>query len=262
VLCWVIAPFLLLAFAVLYPWPSDTGRLFAWRIQPAMSAMVLGAAYVGGAYFFVRAGLADGWHTIKAGFPPVALFAGLLGIATVLHWNKFSHTHVAFWLWVTLYFTTPWLVLWVWLCNRSHDAPPSGREPMVPIAAARVIALVGWLAVITGFLLFAFPAKAIAVWPWPMTPLTARVMGAVLCLGLAGTGSVVDRRWSSARLAFQVAELMLVLLIGAGIRAAGEFDTTRVLTWLFAFGFPALAFGLFAVDWRMRREQPRTGLEP
>jgi hypothetical protein len=50
-----IVPFLLLAFAVLVPWPTDTKRLFAWAIKPTMSAMILGSVYLGGAYFFVRA---------------------------------------------------------------------------------------------------------------------------------------------------------------------------------------------------------------
>src|SRR3954452_692349 len=87
-----IIPFLLLAFAVLYFWPSDTGRLFAWPIKPPLTAMVLASVYLGGAYFFLRAARASSWHTIKAGFPPVATFAGLLGIATLVHWDKFSHS--------------------------------------------------------------------------------------------------------------------------------------------------------------------------
>ena len=124
----VIVPFLLLAWAVLYPWPSDTGRLFAWTIASHLSAMVLGSAYLGGAYFFVRAARATRWHTIKAGFPPVGLFATLMGIATLLHWDKFSHAHVAFWLWVLLYFTTPFLIAWVWWRNRPHDAPAVSRR--------------------------------------------------------------------------------------------------------------------------------------
>ena len=50
-------PFLVVAFAVLYPWPGDTDRLFAWHIRPTMTAMVLGSAYLGGAWFFVHAAL-------------------------------------------------------------------------------------------------------------------------------------------------------------------------------------------------------------
>src|SRR4051812_16331151 len=77
----VIIPFLLAAFVVLYFWPRDTGRLFAWPIMPPMTALMLASVYLGGAYFFLRAARATQWHTVKAGFPPVATFATLLGIA-------------------------------------------------------------------------------------------------------------------------------------------------------------------------------------
>ena len=93
-----IVPFLLVAFVVLYGFPGDTDRLFAWTIKPTLSAMVLGAVYLGGAYFFVRAARSTQWHTIKAGFLAVTTFATLMGIATVIHWDKFNHHHVAFWL--------------------------------------------------------------------------------------------------------------------------------------------------------------------
>ncbi|HZM65079.1 MAG TPA: hypothetical protein VFC16_02115 [Nakamurella sp.] len=52
-----IIPFLLVAFVVLYFWPSadDTARLFAWRIAPGFTSMVLASVYLGGSYFFLRA---------------------------------------------------------------------------------------------------------------------------------------------------------------------------------------------------------------
>ena len=54
---WVAAlviPFLIVAFIILYIFPQNTERLFAWKLQPTMSAMMLGAAYAGGIYFFTR----------------------------------------------------------------------------------------------------------------------------------------------------------------------------------------------------------------
>ena len=237
---WFIAPFLLLAFAVLWPVPTDTDALFAWHITPTLTAMVLGAAYLGGGYFFVRVGRATHWHTVKGGFVPVGTFAILLGIATVIHWGKFHHRHVAFWLWAGLYFTTPFLVGFVYLRNRRHDAPDDDTEPRLPATAARLIGGVGALALATGLLLFAAPDTVIRYWPWHLTPLTARVMGAVFCLGLAGIGAFVDRRWTSARLPLQVAAVMLVLILVAGARAHAQLDSGNVLTWVFVAGFGTL----------------------
>src|SRR4051794_26556114 len=142
----VIIPFLVLAFAVLCGWPSDTDRLFAWPIKPPLTAMLLGSVYLGGAYFFARAVPASRWHTIKGGFPPVATFASLMGIATILHWGKFPPSHVAFWLWVGLYFTPPFLIAGVWLANRRYEARPADGDVLVPEPMARLIGCIGVLA--------------------------------------------------------------------------------------------------------------------
>ena len=108
---------------VLYLFPGDTKRLFAWTINPTMTAMVLASAYLGGAYFFVRVLFEPRWNVVKTGFLSVALFASLLGVATVLHWDRFNHRHVAFWLWAGLYLTAPILVFGGWLANQRFAAP-------------------------------------------------------------------------------------------------------------------------------------------
>src|SRR4030081_1727175 len=117
----LVIPFLVTAFAILYFQPNDTGRLFAWPITPAMTSFLLGSAYIGGAYFFLRVILDPRWHHIWVGFLPVTTFATLMLIATLLHWDKFSHGNPAFWAWISIYATTPFLVAGVWLRNRNAD---------------------------------------------------------------------------------------------------------------------------------------------
>jgi hypothetical protein len=239
----VIVPFLVLAFVDLYFWPGSTARSFAWHIVPTLTAMLLGSVYIGGAYFFVRAARAQRWHEIKAGFLPVAAFATLMGVATVLHWSRFAHTHVAFWLWAGLYFTTPFLVLGAWWANRGHDVPPAAGDQLVPVWARAAVAAVGALAVATSAVLFLFPDRALTVWPWLLTPLTARVMGAIFALGCAGLGALTEARWTSYRLMAQVGAVMLALIAVAVLRAPGQLDPSRALTWLFLAGFVAVVVG-------------------
>jgi hypothetical protein len=246
-----IVPFLVVAFAVLYPWPTDTGRLFAWHIVPTMTPMVLGSAYLGGAYFFVRAASSSHWHTVKGGFVPVTVFASLLGIATIVHWTKFTHDHVAFWLWAGLYFTTPFLVLAAWLRNRRLDRQVSAEDLLLPAGATWALALVGAAAVVTGAVLYLWPAAAMRFWPWSLTPLTARTLGAVLCLGVAGLGAPIDRRWTVARIPLQAAFVMLVLMFVAGLRAHAQFDAGNALTWVFLVGFIAVIVAIAVLSWRM-----------
>ena len=250
----VIIPFLVLAFLVLWGWPRDTGRLFAWPIKPPLTALILGSVYLGGAFFFGRATRATRWHTVKAGFPPVATFATLMGIATILHWGKFIHTNVAFWLWVALYFTTPFLIAGVYLANRRSEDRGTGNEVVVPKSLAQVIGGIGVLAVAMTVFLFAFPQQAIDLWPWTLTPLTARAMGAIFALGLAAVGAFTERRWSAYRLMVQVEIVMLVLILAAGVRSASDWDPANVLTWLFAAGFTGVLVASGVLYVRMERQ--------
>lgn len=234
-----IVPFLVVAFVVLFGFPRDTDRLFAWTINPPMTPMTLGAVYLGGSYFFVRVFRARRWHEVKAGFVAVGTFASLMGVATVLHWDKFNHDHVAFWLWGGLYFTTPFLVWAVWARNQRRGTAPGPDDLVLPPLARAGLAVTGALALAAGLFLFLAPEQAIDAWPWTITPLTSRVLGAIFMLGVAGLGVVTDPRWSAARLMLQVQVLMLTLILVAGARARDDFDSSNVLTWLLLGGFLA-----------------------
>lgn len=245
-----IIPFLVVAFVVLYPVPSANRRWFAWEIQPTMTPMVLGAAYLGGAYFFARVVAARSWAAVHAGFLPVALFAGTLGVTTVLHWDRFNHDHLAFWLWAGLYFTTPALVLAVWWRNRSQRLPAGESLPTTVRAA---LAAAGLASLLLGLYLVAVPARAADVWPWPVSPLTARVMGAVLMLGVAAVVLAADGRRDAAPLMAEVAVVMVALILVAAVRARDEFFTDRPLTWMLGGGLVAVLAG---AAWLARRARP------
>jgi hypothetical protein len=238
-----ILPFLLVAFVLLYLFPDDTGRLWSWPIKPTMSPMVLASAYLGGSWFFFRVQRERRWHVMKSGFPAVALFATLLGVATLLHWDKFSHQKVAFWIWAALYFVAPFLVVAAWLRNQRYGAPPGPDEPRLGPVSRAVTGVAGALALLTGATMFAFPESWIPHWPWLLTPLTCRVMGAILCLGGAGVGIWLDPRWSTLGLMLEVAVIMLGLMLVAAARAHGEFATDRFLTWALLVGIGALWVG-------------------
>jgi len=253
-----IVPFLVVAFVVLYGFPRDTGRLFAWTIAPPMTPMTLGAVYLGGAYFFVRAFQARAWHTVKAGFVAVGTFASLMGVATIIHWDRFNHTHVAFWLWAGLYFTTPFLVWGVWAANRRRDTPTGPDELLLPPTARLLMGATGAVAVVAGLFLFVLPQRAIDVWPWHLTPLTSRVLGAIFMLGTGALGVVTDARWSAARLLVQVQVFMLTLILVAAARAHADFDTSNAMTWLFLGGFVAALASAAVLSVTMdARDRPR-----
>jgi hypothetical protein len=118
----------------------------------------------------------------------------------------------------------------------------------------------GAVAVVAGAFLFLLPQRAIDVWPWHLTPLTARVLGAIFMLGLAALGVITDARWSAARLMLQVQIFMLTLILIAAVRAHADFDTSNVMTWLLLVGFLAAIASAAAMsvmmDARAGRQRP------
>lgn len=252
----LIIPFLLTAFAILYLLPTYSGELFAWAVRPPMTAMMLGAAYLGGAYYFSRVVVAKRWHTIKLGILPVTSFASYLGIATLLHWDRFNHPHPAFILWAILYLGLPPLLLIVWLRNRSTDpgTPDSGYPPL-PKSIRRLLGLEGGILVVTSLLLLLLPEVMIPIWPWALTPLTARVMAAMFILpGLVGVGIALDARWSAARIILQAQIGALVFILLAIFRATGDIYWSSVGAWLFVASMLALWLSLIGIYLWMERQ--------
>jgi len=93
------------------------------------------------------------------------------------------------------------------------------------------------------------------VWPWTLTPLTARVIGGWFALpGVSALLMARDGRWSASRV------VVLAGLILAGIaRAWDDFDPSNPLTWVYValialtlLGFAALYLGMEAYRRRKR----------
>lgn len=210
----LVLPFLAAAFVLLYFFPADTERLFAWTIQPPLTAMVLAAAYAGGIWFFIQVLRVGRWHRVRHGFPGALLFATLLGIATVLHWDRFHFGHISFITWATLYLVTPVLLLGVLVVNwRADRGRPDAVDTTIPWPARILLALFGLAALATGLVLFLAPQVAIGSWAWEVTPLTARVIGTVLTLpGTVHLWLLLDSRWSAFRWIFQAQLVSLVFL--------------------------------------------------
>jgi len=253
----IIVPILTVAFGMLYLFPERTEELFAWALRPSMSAMMLGAAYLGGAYFFTRVVLAKQWHTIQLGLLPVSAFAGFLGLATLIHWDRFTPGHVSFMLWAFLYLTLPFVIAGVWLRNRATDPhTPDAEYPPLPQLARRLLLGIGALLVVVSLLLFLLPDAMIPAWPWTLSPLTARVMAALFVLpGIVGLGIGLDGRWSAARIILQAQIGALVLILLALVLARTDVDWSRAVAWTFAAGMIAITAILIGVYITMERRR-------
>ena len=213
--------------------------------------MFLASAYLGGIVFFVNVLRPNLWHRVRHGFPAVLVFATLLSIATFLHWDRFHPGHISFIVWVTLYVVTPFLVLGVIILNRGQDPRvPDERDYALPLVVRVVLAVIGLCALVAGLFLFFSPQQTIDVWAWPLTPLTARVAGAVLTLpGMVNVWMLWDARWSAFRWVFQAQLASLVFIVAAlGIRH-DDLLWERPSTALFVGGmiFSLVAYAAFYV---------------
>ena len=133
----------------------------------------------------------------------------------------------------------------------------TSADLLLPAGTSRIIAIGGGLSMLTSAFLFLLPGTAATIWPWPLTPLTSQVMGAIFALGIAGLGAPFDRRWSTARTLLQVAALMLALIIVAGLRASAELDPANPMTWLLTAGFGAVLAAIVVLYLRMQGTRGR-----
>ena len=214
----VVVPFLLLAFLILYFFPDLSGERFAWAIKPHMTALFMGSGYLGGAYMFIFAIFGKRWHRIKAAFPPVTTFTVAMLLATVIHWDRFDLSHFPFQLWLFLYIVTPFIVPYLWIKNRVTDpGTPEPDDLTVPILAKWAFMAFGVMGIGMAIFMFISPQSIIAIWPWTLSPLTARILGGWFgLLGVGGLYASQDSRWSAWRVPLQSITFWgILILLGA-----------------------------------------------
>ena len=225
-----------------------------------MTALIMGAGYIAGAYFFVRVARATRWHRVHLGLLPITAFTAFLGVATFIHWDQFDHDHVAFWIWTVLYVTTPLLVPLTWLRNRQTDPGTleSADDRSLPQAVRSTLVAAGVTQFAIAVVLIASPSTMVDIWPWFLTELGAATLGAWFALpGVTALMMGIDGRWSAIRITLESQLIGLSLILLATVRAWGQFDKDNALTYVFAGGIALLLIGL-AVVWSSNvLQQPR-----
>lgn len=235
----ILIPILSLAFILLYAFPNSAGYYyFAWSLKPTMTSMTLGATYLGGAYFFLVVLLSRRWSQVRLGFLPVSAFAATLGIATILHWDRFSHDRLSFQLWAFLYFTIPLVLPILWYRNRRVAAASKvSSQPALDTVSRAAFALVAIIFAGAGLLLLLTPDLMIDLWPWTLTRLTAREMSAIYILpGLVTLGVAYDGNWDGVRYLLQALAFSIVLMFVAVYAARADFDWGHAGTGFFIGG--------------------------
>jgi hypothetical protein len=258
----VIVPFLVVAFVLLYGFPDDTRHWFAWDVQPRITPLIMGAGYIAGAYFFVRVAVETRWHRIHVGFLPVTAFTLFMAIGTFNHLDRFATAHVAFWIWVGLYVTTPILVPLAWWRNRATDPRVAeSSQPPLPSWIRSLLLAAGAVQSAIAVVLLLSPATMIAHWPWQLTPLTAQTLGGWFALpGVTALMMGLDGRWSAIRITLESQLIGLALILLATARAWEDIDTSNAGAYVFVAAIAVLFLALLALEaYMLSRRRAPTG---
>jgi hypothetical protein len=255
----IVIPFLWLAFLILYFYPDTSGERFAWAIRPHMTAMYMGAGYLGGSWLFVNAVFGKRWHRIAGGFLPITTFTWFMMLATFLHWDRFSHGRLGFTLWLILYIVTPFLVPALWLRNRKTDSgEPEPNDIVIPAAVAMIMKLIAAGALIYAVVGFINPEFVILTWVWTLTPLTARVLcGWIALLGVGAFAMSIEKRWSGWKVPLESIAIWHVLVFVAAFLNPADFTSGLANWYTLAIGVMVIGIFVFYPMMEMKRRKAK-----
>lgn len=220
----VFSALTLVAFVSLFLMASHTDRYFAWTIAPPASAAFLGAAYAAGCVLVVLSLRVGVWARIRIPFVTVLVFTIVTLVATLVHLAPFHFgapgvvARSAAWFWLAVYVVVPiGMVVMLVVQERLPQPDPPRRMPL-PRGLAAVLVMQGAVFLAVGAVLFAAPGTESALWPWPLTPLTARAVASwLLAFGVGIVLALRDRdlgRLEQAAAAYAVfGALEIVVLV-------------------------------------------------
>lgn len=222
--------------------PADSASNFAWPIQPVVMAAVLGAFYVSSAPLFLLPLFARRWEMIRAMVLPSALFCAVQLAATLLHWDKFSVGSTPFYVWFASYLLPPpiFVATYLWQQRQARSQPAVAAGDPLPAWLRRLFAFGGAGITLAAVAIFLLPALLIPVFPWQLTPLTARSLsGWLISVGTILLALARENSWARSLVATPMLILLLPALLAQMARYAEQVDWASPLLWL--------GLGLFGV---------------
>ena len=257
-----------IAGAQLFVATEQTDRYFAWTIEPPLTAAFLGAAYWAALVLVALAAREPVWANARVAVVAAVVLVPLIMLVTFLHISKFhtdsddAITLVGTWLFIATYV---WLsiVLWVFFVRqlRAPGSDPPRAAPL-PVWARTALVVQAALMLVVGAALLVAPGATADLWPWELTPLTARATGAwAVAIGLAGSLGAREGDWRRLRAPFAAYVALPVLAAVAILRYADVPDWRHAGSWVLVAVLASM-LGLGAVGLREGRRAPPAVARP
>lgn len=228
---------------------ESTERFFAWSIDPPLTAAFLGANYWAAAFLAWLSAREPVWARVRITYAVSIVFITLTMVATLLHLDKFQFDNANGWLWVIVYVAVPPLLIFLLPRQlRLPGAEPARKTPLerwlLPIVAVQALVVL-----VLGVVLMVAPSAADSLWPWPLTPLTGRAVGAwLLALATGLAVSLWERDWARIRVATLTYTVAPLLQFVALARFSETVNWDGAGIWVYvAFLASLLLLGLFGV---------------
>lgn len=217
-----------------------TDHWFAWTIKLPLTAAFLGAFYWTALALAWQSARKRVWIEARVGVPGVFAFITLTFVLTLLHLGSF-HFHSedsvakgAAYLWFVIYLVDPILVAVAWWLQVGRPGVDPPRRFRLPGWYRAVLVVQAVLFVGVGAVLFAAPERTAGLWPWTLTSLTARAVGAwVIGLGLVVAQASWENAWERIRIATVAYVVLGTLQLVALARYGDQVEWGRPVAWVY-----------------------------
>ena len=248
----------LVAGITLFVFPDRTDTNFSWPITSPMAAAFLACGYLAGAVALVAFLRDRSWSSLRAGAYALLAFSILVTAATLIHIDRFRMDAWEGWFWTVFYVLfVPGVAAFVLINERANRASPSADPPLGgPLRAFFAVTAV--LSAVAIAALWLAPERVASSWPWPLTPLTARMSAATfagICTGSLFT-LAAGRVFQARIMTFGLGVFGVLILLAVALRAS-DVAFERLLTWVVLAWAVACAVFLLPIGsrWQLKRQR-------
>jgi hypothetical protein len=240
----------------LFVFSEQTDTFFAWTIDPPLTAASLGAAYWASCALEFFASTKRTWAHARIAVPAVLIFTGLTLVVTLLHLDRFHLNHPdlitrgAAWAWLLVYAVVPPLMSVLLLLQLRAPGGDPPRRDLLPGWMRGMLFFYALVLLLLGMALLLIPQQVIGLWPWSLTPLTGRAIGAwALALGVAAAEAIWENDWERVQVAAISFAVFGAFELVALARYPGDVDWGRPRAWIYTlFIASTLVVGVYG--WR------------